>query len=68
MHAMDLTPAHVGKKIRWADKNGKHSMVLGHVYVEHGDRRTLVLVRPVGGDLDTGISLDGRRIVKVSEP
>lgn len=68
MKARDLTPAHTGKKLRWADKHGKHSMVIGHVYVEHGDRRTLVLVRPVGGDLDSGYSLDGNRRVQVSEP
>lgn len=68
MRADQLTPAHVGCKLRWADKDGKHSLVLGHVYVEISDRRTLVLVRPEGGDLDSGYSLDGNRKVQVSQP
>lgn len=68
MKARELTPADVGKKIRWQDGDGKHSLILGHVYVEHADKRTLVLLRPVGGDLDSGYSLDGNRRVQVSQP
>lgn len=68
MRADQLTPAHVGRKLRWADRHGKHSIVIGHVYVEHADKRTLVLVRPDGGDLDTTTPIDGNRKVSVSQP
>lgn len=68
MRADQLTTIDVGKKIRWADRHGKHSIVAEHIYVERGDRRTVVLLRPAGGNLDTTITLDGHRLVKVSKP
>lgn len=68
IRAKDLTNEHVGMKLRWADRRGKHSVIVGRIYVEHADRRTIVLIRPAGGDLDTTQQLDGNRKVQVSQP
>lgn len=68
MNAAELTPGDVGQRVTFTTKGRRYSFVLGHVYVEQSDRRTFVLVRPEGGNLDTGISLDGRTHVELSTP
>lgn len=65
MIAADLTPADLGRTITWRDRHGHHTLTLDHLQIEHGERRTLVLVRGTETDPWGGWVLDGRRKVEI---
>lgn len=65
MRAADLTRDDCGKRVTWTDKDGRHSIILGHLHHETYPDRAVVLVRDTGDDQWSGWVLDGRRRVVV---
>ena len=67
MKAGQLTPAHIGHRITWQDKQGHHHMTLGHIHIETSNSGpTIVLIRAQGANPWDAWTLDGRRKVSVS--
>ena len=66
MRAGQLTRDDCGKRITWQDKKGRHSIILGHLHIEHTtDGPDLVLIRAKDADPWEGYVLDARRKVSV---
>lgn len=67
VRAAELTAEHVGYRITWADKTRRHHITLGHVHVETGAGRDVVLIRAKDADPWDAWALDGKRKVQVHE-